>query len=706
MKTFSLSKKLSISLCTILLASSPLLANSKQTNKEKTKELDSVTIIEKTISQYQTTGKIDINRSGIELEDSAKSIQVYNEDFISDYQPQSLTDIVTMSSNVAYAGDSHGRNNNYIIRGFSGAPTLRDGFNITNAITNSEIFNFEKVEILKGPDSLQYGEANPGGLINIVKKKPTKENIKKVEFEATSNDPSFKPKIDLGGSLNNDGSLRYRLVTTYTHKEDARDFNVDTKKLFIAPSIAYDINDNNTITFITEYLDDKSPADFGTFIKNNGKPLTNRDTITTHPDAEFEKKQKLAGFDFESNYDTWNSTFRYRYIDLERINDSVYAPYVTRGNPNTITRNFSTQDFDSSEHLAQYTINKEFYLGDLKNRLSLGFDAKKSKTENSGYYDTSISYILDPKNVNYGGALTHLSDHPNAFKYVDSKNETKNYGGFIQDSINLTDDLILSLGFRYQKVKMENENILKDTKNSYTDSATTPQIGLVYKLSHQTTFFTNYSESFNPQNSSYVDKNGNLLDPEEGKGYEIGLRQKLFNDNFTLTTSLFKIQKENVAQQDPTATRTNMFYKTSKKIKSKGFEIDLMGQITNNWALVASYGYTKTEDINYDNNQLTGVPKHNANIFTTYDLTDLGLKNIFVGAGARYIGDRFADTNNNIKIDSNIIYNAMLGYKKGNWKANFSVKNLTDEDYIQTAGTATAAYGKRRTAIFALSYSF
>ncbi|RXJ99211.1 TonB-dependent siderophore receptor [Arcobacter sp. CECT 8986] len=697
-------KSISFILSTILLTSSSLFA--KDDNNKQTKELDSITVTEKTISQYQPTEKVDINRTGIELDDSAKSIQVYNEDFISDYQPQSLTDIVTMSSNVAYAGDSHGRNNNYIIRGFSGAPTLRDGFNITNAITNSEIFNFEKVEILKGPDSLQYGEANPGGLINIVKKKPTKENIRKVEFEATSNDPSFKPKIDLGGSLNDDGSLRYRLVTTYTHKEDARDFNVDTKKLFIAPSIAYDIDDNNTITFISEYLDDKSPADFGTFVKENGKPLTNRDTITTHPDAEFEKEQKLAGFDFDSNYDTWNSTFRYRYIDLERTNDSVYAPYITRGNPNTITRNFSTQDFDSSEHLAQYTINKEFYLGNLRNRLSLGFDAKKSKTTNSGYYDTTINYILDPKNVNYGGSLSYLSDHPNAYKYVYSRSETKNYGGFIQDHINLTQDLILSLGLRYQKVKTENENVLTDTKNNYTDSATTPQIGLVYKLSPKTTLFANYSESFNPQNSSYIDKNGNLLEPEEGKGYEVGVRQKLFNDNFTLTTSLFKIEKENVAQQDPTATRANMFYRTSEKIKSKGFEIDLMGQITKNWALVASYGYTKTEDINYDNNQLTGVPEHNANIFTTYDLTDLGLKNIYVGAGARYIGSRFADTSNDIKIDSNVIYNAMLGYKKDNWKANFSVKNLTDEDYIETAGTATAAYGERRTAIFTLSYSF
>eukprot|EP01029_Cantina_marsupialis_P024939 TRINITY_DN65302_c0_g1_i1.p1 TRINITY_DN65302_c0_g1~~TRINITY_DN65302_c0_g1_i1.p1 ORF type:complete len:284 (+),score=42.98 TRINITY_DN65302_c0_g1_i1:1-852(+) len=280
------------------------------------------------------------------------------------------------------------------------------------------------------------------------------------------------------------------------------------------------------------------------------------------------------------------------------------------------------------------------------------------------------------------------------------------YGGFIQDHIDLSEDLILSLGLRYQKVKSESTNNLTSTTNVYTKSATTPQFGLVYKLSTQTTLYANYSESFNPQDTKYVDASGNLLDPEEGKGFELGVKQKLFNDRFSLTAAIFSIEKENVAKQDPASSRPNIFYTTSEKVKSKGFELDLAGQITDNWSLMASYGYSDTEDLENDGNQLTGVAKHTANIFTTYDLSSFGLNNMYIGGGARYIGDRYADDANSIKIDSDIIYNATFGYKKGNWRANLSVKNLTDEEYIETAASTNATYGQRRTAILTVSYSF
>ncbi|WP_320036082.1 TonB-dependent receptor [Halarcobacter sp.] len=697
MKVSKFGKTISITLSALLTTS--LLADEVESSNAK--KLNDITIVEKIVGNYKTEGKVEINRTNIDLEDSAKSIQVFNEDFLFDYQPQNLTSIVTMSSNTSFSGDNNGRNNIYIIRGFSGVPILRDGFNLDNAITNTEIFNFEKVEVLKGPDSLQFGESQPGGLINLVKKKPIKEDHGEILLEVKSN-PSFSPKIDIGGSINDNGSLRYRLISSYLHEEDTKDFNTDTKRVFIAPSLAYDINDNHTITMMAEYLDETTPSDYGTFVNSHGDIVGDKNLVTSNPDAEFDKTQKIIGFDLESTFDTWNSNFRYRYIDLGRDNDSIYNVSSYNEATNEILRYYATQHFDSEEHDAQFTINKEFYLVGLRNRISLGLDAKKSETKTTGDFDVSIPYYLNANYPNYL-PLTSSLQHPNAFEYVNSDVTTKTFGGFIQDHLNITDSLIFSAGLRYDKVKSENKNNVRNTYNEYDTSAYTPQFGLVYKITPQTTVYANYSKSFNLQPASYINVEGELLDPEEGKGFELGLKQKLFNDNFTLTTALFQIEKENVAQADPINT---LYYISSGKQKSKGFEMDLSGEILPGWSIIGSYGYTKTKDLDNDNNQMTGVPKHSANIFTTYDLGEIGLKNIYVGAGARYIGTRFADTNNNIKLDSSIIYNAMIGYKKGNWKVNLNFKNITDELYAETASTSRVQIGEPRSATLAVSYSF
>ena len=279
------------------------------------------------------------------------------------------------------------------------------------------------------------------------------------------------------------------------------------------------------------------------------------------------------------------------------------------------------------------------------------------------------------------------------------KTFVENYGIFLQDNINLTDSLIFSTGIRYDEVK---------PKNGQKSDATTPQFGLVYHLNPQTTFFTNYSESFTP--TTRQDRNGKILDPEKGKGYEIGVKQKLFEDRFDLTSSIFKIEKENVATLDINGGNT-FVYKASGKQESQGFEIDLNGDITSNLSLIASYGYTTTKNKEISNKELTNVPHHTANIFATYKLSSINLPDYYIGGGTRFIGGKYADEANNIKLDSALIYNATVGYKKGNWRANLSVQNLTNEEYVDGAlisdarGTRVYA-GTPRTFLASVSYKF
>lgn len=687
-------KNLSIKLCAILLSSSALFAQEEQ----NTTLLETITVSGTSNSNYQSDEKANLNRTKISKEDMAKSIQTFNQNFIEDAQLQNIDDVITMSSNTIYTGSSHGRANQISMRGFSGVPILLDGMKITNKIARPEIFAYESIEILKGPDSLQYGESSPGGLVNLVKKKPTKNSLAQVELEVNDN-PSYSPKIDLGGAINNDKSLYFRLTSVLKYDEGWTNSNTDTNKIFVAPSLAYDINDNNTITFITEYTKEKTPSDFGTYVNDKGKLIAPIKNMISHPDEKFEKTQKIAGFDLDSIFDTWSSNLKYRYIDYEGDNGDVHMPQRYNHLTNTVTMAYAYQKQEFQEHALQETINKEFDLFGKKNNLSIGADYNKAYSKLDMFFDPTQLYNINLSNPVYQH-LTNLSDHPTARNMSAKKTSVESWGTFIQDNINLTDDLIFSAGVRYSESKPQN--------GQRTD-ATTPSFGLVYHLSSQTSLYTNYSESFTP--NSAMDKNGKILDPETGKGYEFGVKQKLFDDKFDLTTAFFKIEKENIALADPNAPAVGGWSISSGKQESQGFEIDLSGDITSNLSVIASYGYVDTKNKDANNKDLRNIPNHTANLFTTYKLTALNLPDYYIGGGAKYLGNKYADDANNIQLDSALIYNATIGYKKGNWKANLSVQNLTDEEYVDGALASNAAgtrvyIGTPRTILATIGYKF
>ncbi|NVJ52384.1 MAG: TonB-dependent receptor [Campylobacteraceae bacterium] len=691
MKKSLFQKHLSIALSTLLFASTGLLA-------EEVEKIDSVTIIGNESSNYLSKEKLSLNRTNIDIEDTAKSIQVFNEDFIQDAQIQGIEDIIKMSSNTVYTGDTDGKSTNISMRGFSGVPILIDGLKLTNKIAHPEVFNLQSVEIQKGPDSLQYGQSSPGGLVNLVTKKPVKESLAKIEFEVNDN-PSFSPKLDIGGSINEDKSLYFRLISVLEHDKGWTNSNTDTNKIFIAPSISYDINDNNTFTFVSEYTKEKTPTGFGSNINSKGEFVASLEHVTSHPDEEYEKTQKILGFDLDSTFNSWNSNLRYRYTNFVRDYGDVYLPLFYNEARNEVTRFSADQRAEFEEHALQYSLNKEFTIFGKKNNLSFGADYNKAYSKGTSRIALSSMYNINLANPTYEDRIKSIDEYSSVRDMSSDKTYVKSWGMFLQDNINLTDNLIFNTGLRYSESKPQ------DGEKS---DALTPSFGLVYKLTPQTSIYANYSESFTPNSKS--DKSNNILDPEEGRGYELGIKQKLFNDNFNLTAALFSIEKVNIALSDDSTIDTNDYISSGKQT-SKGLEIDLVGQITDNWSLITSYGYTKTENKNNNNLDLRNIPSHTANIFTTYNLSSFSLPNFYVGGGASYLGSRYADDANTIKLDSSIIYNATIGYKKSNWKVNLSIQNLTDEEYVNGSASGSTSdtrvyVGTPRTIMANISYSF
>lgn len=712
MKKKFLAKNLSITVCAFLLSQSAALAEQNNTN-----ELESITVIGSE-SDYTTEAKPTILRGNIDLEDTAKSVQIFNRNFINDFQIKDIVEVLTMSSNVIFFGDNNGRASTYAIRGFMNVPLLRDGMNINNAIGNPEVYGLERVEVLKGPASLQYGQGGAGGLINLVKKKPdSKETQGELVLEATS-EGKYSTKFDIQGAANEEGSARYRVVSSYLKDgNDNTNFNTDTTKIYIAPSLAYDINDNNTLTLVAEYFDVERPTDYGKMIDNNGELIGDREDITSHPDDKMTTEQKVFGFDLESNFGDWESNLRYRYSNYLLDIGDTYLPYSYVSKTDTLYRYYSYMKQENKENLLQYTIDKEYDVSGIKHKISMGIDYSKLNQNYTNTYDTTPLYYIDFSDQKFESAMTSASDHTDAVDFGGTGNDIDKAGVFIQDSIELSSKVITQLGLRAEKYDVSGDNGTPDgVVESKKYNSTTPNIGFVYKYSPKTSLYANYSESFHMQDIRYTDENNKLLDPEEGKGFEIGIKQKLFKDHFNLTAALFQIDKENVAMYNATTAK----YLPSDTQKSKGFELDLSGEIAPGWSMVASYGYADTEvtyavttrgvgTTYYNGKELVGVAKHSGNLFSTYYINE----NLYFGAGARYIGKRYVDYVNTVEVDSSVIYNAMMGYTTKDWSAKFAVKNLSDETYFEAVGanglgstTRNNELGDPRTFIATLTYKF
>ncbi|MEM7672576.1 MAG: TonB-dependent receptor [Verrucomicrobiota bacterium] len=650
-----------------------------------------------------------VTRSGVAIEDMSRSVQVYNADFIEDLQPANLQEVITMSSNIAFFGEnSVSRRPLFLGRGFF-VPILKDG--ASGEYASYETYNMERIEILKGPDSINFGVAEPGGIINLVSKKPKNFNHGEIVLDMNSN-PGYTVKTDFGGLLNDEGTLRYRLVGVYGDNDDFKDFSTSEEKLFVAPSIAYDINDIHTVTLWAEYLDLETPLEPGFGITSSGDLAAPMDTIFGHPDNVMENEQYAFGIDLDSDFGTWTTNLKYKFDSFETVLNDSLAPFNYIEALDSVLRIPGRFLSVSEVEMVTFTANGDLDIGGFRNRVSIGLDYRETRTEE---YNLSTDF--------FGAAFLSLSNPiyettiPSSPIVPDTEfGPTTQSGVFIQNHINLTESLIASGGLRYTQFEPSTNAQITEVEKV---SETTPQLGALYKVNESLSIFANYAESFNP--TTAVDIDGNQLDPVTGEGFELGIKYNV-NDRLNINVAAFDISRVNVPQADPDFDPSNPppnfnpFNQpqiSSGEVDSQGVDIDIIGDVTANWSVIASYGYTKTENRNSSNIIKTGAgqPRHTSNLFTTYRLAELGLPELSLGGGVRYFGSSFADTSdaNTIEVDPYLLFNLSVSYEKGPWSASLSIKNLTDEEYFSSAKGTIPIFvqtGEPRIAYLSVKYTF
>ncbi len=271
----------------------------------------------------------------------------------------------------------------------------------------------------------------------------------------------------------------------------------------------------------------------------------------------------------------------------------------------------------------------------------------------------------------------------------DIETETRRLGIFAQDRIVFANNFFLLAGLRYDTVEqivtskpMDLDSTFAET--TQTNDDLTPRVGIVYKPAEPVSLYVSYSQSFRPNSATTTE--GEALEPEQGEGFEVGVKTELLKRKLFTTLAYFNITKKNVATEDPDDPFS--FVATGEQ-KSQGIELDITGEILPGWNAIASYAYIDAE-VTEDNlipvgNRLNNTPEHSASLWTTYEIQRGDLQGLGFGLGFNFVGERKGDLENSFKLDSYFLTNAAVFYDRDNWRVALNFRNLFDVDYIAGA---------------------
>ena len=641
-------------------------------------------------SRYFEPNATTATRTDTPIRDVPQSIQVIPRELLDDQQVIRLDEALRNVSGVTFGGIDIGRGLRFNIRGFDDAPVLRNGFRQVGIRQSfPETANLERVEVLKGPAAVLYGEIDPGGLINLVTKRPLAEPYYQLQTQL-GNRNLIRPSLDFSGPLTADGRVLYRLNAVYQGGDEIQDYDTEIRRSFISPVLTWQIGDRTDLTIELEYLDSEGPASFGVPAFGDGIADIPFDQISNEPDDFVEQEYFNVGYDLEHRFsDNWRLRNGFRYTN-DQTTLEIALPNSLNEETGIFTRLWSLQDVETEVFSLQTNLVGEFATGSIEHTLLFGVDLSRTNIDNFATFDVFNPLFLDIFDPVYE-AVPRPDDFEQLPSAQDIKTETDRLGVYIQDQISFFDNLILLAGLRYDTVEQERTNRSTDlfpnaTEDTQNDDAFSPRIGLVYQPIEAISLYASYSRSFVANTAVNID--GDFFEPEEGEGFEVGVKAELLGGGLAATLAYFDITKQNVVTEDPLIPGASV---ATGEQRSRGIELDVSGEILPGWSIIASYAYIDAE-VTEDNtitvgNRLNGVPEHSASLWTTYDIQSGDLQGLSFGLGFNFVGERAGDLENTFELDSYFVTNAAIAYQRNNWRAALNFRNLFDVDYIAGATT-------------------
>ncbi len=610
----------------------------------------------------------------IPLIDTPAAIQIIPRLVIEEQGARRLSDVMRNVSSVQNGITAGGRVDNFVIRGFDGH-IARDGFLPPMSFTHGHrlgLANVERVEVLKGPASVLYGAAEPGGLINVVTKRPEVEPRYSFTGKAGSFD-FYNADIDLNQPLTKDGKLLARLNASYESADSFRDLFIKSERTHLAPSLRWRPTARTMADFDLEYYKLERPYDTG-LIAIGGKALAlpRERFLGSRMDRFKSDEVRLqATVDHQLN-ENWSLRALTRFSDTSSVPMFSY-PLNLAADGRTLNRRYFRYDQDFQNYALQANLTGKVETGPLEHSLLFGVDTNFTRFKSTNFFAD-----LDPINIFnpvYGATPGPLSAPSTQDRRIDF------YGVYLQDMISLGAHWKLLLGGRYDMVKTRfdrNDVSVTDKR----DRAFSPRAGLVYQPIEDLSLYASYTTSFHPPLSG-AGFDGKPFKPEEGEQFELGIKRDWFGGRLSTTLAAFQLTRSNLSTPD----RQNPGFSIQVgEQRSRGVEFDIAGELAPGWRLTGSLAYLDAR-ITKDNrlpvgNQLINAPAWSGSLWTTYAFQDNPLRGLEVGGGLFAMSGRKADLANKVDADAYARVDLFARYKVNETLSlAFNVDNLFDEYY-------------------------
>lgn len=649
-------------------------------------------------------------------------VNVVPEQVLLDQQAQSLTEALRNVSGITQTNGAF-FSDTLKIRGFgTDGAVLRDGYaTIQEHSLGSTV---ERIEVLKGPASLLYGRFEPGGLINVITKKPQQSFGFNV-FTQLSSRGQRRLVGDITGPVGDDVALR--LIAEVEDSEYWRNVGRDKETVFIAPSLSWSSGPFSLLAQY-EYLDTVRPFDRGR-IYFDGERL---DTPSTRSFAEdfAELAQKMHTGSLALGY-AINPDWRVEAkLAIQRGEGGDYQVRPRRlvldaqGVPTgefirSVDGNRDT--FDDRDYVSA-NLHGKFEAFGLRHTLLLGADYEKYDSGRGfslGSSNTGGFNIYDPVYGLLDQNFEELTLNPNS----DSFQTFKTFGLYAQDLIEIGDQWTLVAGGRYEKYEdfQISGAAINSPSNDSSGDTFLPRVGLVFQPRPNISIYASYSRSFAPNAS--VPAIGDQpasgpFPPEKGRSYELGVKAQIFS-GFTATAAIYDIKKQNVLVSRDLGDGISIT-EARDKITSRGFELDMIGEITPNLSIIASYAYTDASDPQSElGDNVQDVAKHTASLAATYRFTR-EVPGLSLGAGVFHTGRRYGGQSAGADAQVSVPF-FMPGFTTLDLNAGYEMKlpsdhvlytrltlrNATNLNYDQSSGSALrVAPGQARTLYGTLGVRF
>ncbi|EJM73021.1 TonB-dependent siderophore receptor [Pseudomonas sp. GM49] len=660
------------------------------------------------------------------LVEAPRSISVVTREQMDDRNVHTLDDAVRYLPGITASSFGSDTRTDWLrVRGFEPTQFL-DGLPLPKGVyanPKQETWNLDRLALLRGPASSVYGQTPPGGLLDMVSRRPSAEASSEIQLQYGS-DNHRQINFASTGKIDDEGQFLYSLSGVLRDGGTPID-HIDDKRYNIAPSLTWNIDEDTRFTLLTQFTRDDTGITSQFYPIQGTKIDMPFGEISHHknlgdPNYDFYDRTYYAlGYTFEHRLnDVWQFRQNLRYtkseLSFQAVTVNSYDPdfadlgFVVDDQGNT-GRGTTNVDEDIAQFAVDNNFQGDFVTGDVTHTLLIGLDHQRNTTNFLSIFGTAPG--INVNNPIYGLPIERPA---RSTAFYDYEQKTQQTGLYIQDQMAF-DQWRLTLGGREDWVHTGTTFFNKgDATNTERDKNFSGNAAISYVFDSGFVPYLSYAESFQPTSNAVASPTESFK-PTEGKQWELGIKYQPPGSNTLLTAAVYDLTQKNVSVTNNVGNVT--VTSQTGEVKVKGLELEAVSDVTENLKVTAAYTLAKSEvqDGIYKGNRLQLMPNQQASVWGDYTWHNGVLDGFGIGAGARYTGNTYGDQANTWlgKAGAYTVFDAVVHYDLGRLDSSLkgaslavNATNLFDKDYISTCDSFYCYYGDQRSVVASATYKW